>query len=104
MQILSLGSAGSIAAAAVLTAVLPALAQAPSQASIPPNAAPKCAVSSDLARFDVALPRLAFRLSGGLPIKIVAIGSSSTAGTGATSPANTYPSRLEAELSRHFPG
>jgi acyl-CoA thioesterase-1 len=104
----SFGRAGIIAAAAALIAALPALAQAPSsQASLPaalPSAAPKCAVSPDLARFEVALPRVALRLSGGLPIKIVAIGSSSTAGTGATSPANTYPSRLEVELNRHFPG
>ena len=35
-------------------------------------------------------------------IKIVAIGSSSTAGAGASSPAASYPSRLEAELTQHF--
>jgi len=65
---------------------------------------PTCGVSTDIARFDIPLTRLALRLSGGLPIKIVAIGSSSTAGFGASSPARTYPSRLEAELQLHFPG
>ena len=39
-----------------------------------------------------------------LPIKIVAIGSSSTSGAGASSPAATYPSRLEAELKARLPG
>ena len=65
--------------------------------------APKCAVQPDVARFAFPLSRLALRLSGGLPIKIVAIGSSSTAGAGASSPARSYPSRLEAELRAHFP-
>ena len=66
--------------------------------------AAKCAVQPDIARFDQRLSRVALRLSGGMPIKIVAIGSSSTAGAGASSPANTYPSRLEEELRQHFPG
>jgi lysophospholipase L1-like esterase len=35
-------------------------------------------------------------------IKIVAIGSSSTAGAGASSPDANYPSRLEIELTNHF--
>ena len=34
----------------------------------------------------------------GLPNDILAIGSSSTEGVGASSPANSYPARLEAEL------
>jgi acyl-CoA thioesterase I len=64
---------------------------------------PKCAVQPDIARFDQRLSRVALRLAGGVPIKIVAIGSSSTFGAGSSSPANSYPSRLEAELRRHFP-
>jgi lysophospholipase L1-like esterase len=44
------------------------------------------------------------RIAKGLPLKIVAIGSSSTFGTGASSPAMTYPARLEAELKARFPG
>ncbi len=36
----------------------------------------------------------------GLPRDILAIGSSSTEGIGASSPANTYPARLEAELEK----
>jgi acyl-CoA thioesterase-1 len=44
------------------------------------------------------------RIAQGKPIKIVAIGSSSTYGTGASSAAATYPSRLEAELKARLPG
>jgi acyl-CoA thioesterase I len=65
---------------------------------------PKCAVQPDIAHFDQRLSRVALRLAGGVPIKIVAIGSSSTFGAGSSSPTNSYPSRLEAELRQHFPG
>src|ERR1043165_1636749 len=44
------------------------------------------------------------RITKGLPLKIIAIGSSSTFGTGASSPAASYPSRLEAELKAKLPG
>src|SRR6185312_2492005 len=49
------------------------------------------------------LPHLASRLAAGAPITIVAIGSSSTQGAGASSPAASYPSRLAVELQTHFP-
>ncbi len=45
----------------------------------------------------------AHRLITGEPITIVAIGSSSTAGAGASSPALSYPSRLLVELTTLFP-
>src|SRR4051812_16759621 len=70
----------------------------------PSSLSPKCSVVPDLARLELPLTRVAFRLSSGLPIKAVAIGSYSTAGAGASSPTATYPSRLEAELGRQFPG
>jgi lysophospholipase L1-like esterase len=60
-------------------------------------------VQPDIARFVHPLSRVSLRLSGGLPIKVVAIGSSSTSGAGASSPRASYPSRLEAELRAHFP-
>ena len=44
------------------------------------------------------------RIAQGKPLKIVAIGSSSTSGAGASSRAATYPSRLEAELKAQLPG
>jgi acyl-CoA thioesterase I len=65
--------------------------------------APKCAVVADHAGLHQALPQVGFRLAGGLPLRIVAI-ASSTAGAGASSLAASYPSRLEGELRRHFPG
>ena len=44
------------------------------------------------------------RVANGQPLTIVAIGSSSTAGAGASSPDATYPSRLAVELRTRFPG
>ncbi len=41
-----------------------------------------------------ALPHVAQRVASGLPLRIVAFGSSSTQGAGASSPAATYPARL----------
>jgi lysophospholipase L1-like esterase len=49
------------------------------------------------------LPRVAARLKAGQTLKIVAIGSSSTGGAGASSPAHAYPARLREALARHFP-
>jgi acyl-CoA thioesterase I len=66
--------------------------------------APACAAPGELTRFDHQLNRFALSLVLGEPVVIVAIGSSSTAGTGASSPAASYPSRLEAELKLRFPG
>ena len=44
------------------------------------------------------------RIAQGKPLKIVAIGSSSTSGAGASSPAATYPGQLEIELKKQLPG
>jgi acyl-CoA thioesterase I len=65
--------------------------------------APQCAATADLARFDLPLVRVAERIAAAEPVKIVAIGSSSTSGAGASSTATTYPSRLEVELRARFP-
>jgi acyl-CoA thioesterase-1 len=43
------------------------------------------------------------RIELGGPLDIVAIGSSSTVGVGATGPAEAYPVLLQAALRRHFP-
>jgi lysophospholipase L1-like esterase len=50
------------------------------------------------------LARLAARIAQREPVTVVAFGSSSTEGVGATSQFNTYPARLEAELKQQFPG
>jgi acyl-CoA thioesterase I len=52
----------------------------------------------------VPLKRFTDRLMQRAPIKIVAFGSSSTAGSGASSIENNYPSRLAFELAQRFPG
>ncbi|HKS89448.1 MAG TPA: SGNH/GDSL hydrolase family protein [Stellaceae bacterium] len=62
-----------------------------------------CAAPAWLTVIGQALDRSAVRVEGG-GVKIVAIGSSSTVGIGASSPALSYPSRLEAELASRFPG
>jgi len=51
-----------------------------------------------------SLPHVAAKLGSGEPVVIVAFGSSSTAGYGATSPEFTYPNRLAAQLHRQYPG
>lgn len=66
-------------------------------------AAPACEAPQELLRFASPLTHLAQKLDRGDAITIVAIGSSSTQGAGASSPTASYPSRLEDELSRHFP-
>ncbi|MDR6954677.1 lysophospholipase L1-like esterase [Ancylobacter sp. 3268] len=67
--------------------------------------APSCpAGNAALTRLSQPLPRLAKALRDGGPVKIVAIGSSSTAGAGASSRTASYPSRLEAALRQRFPG
>ena len=94
-------------AAAGLLAVLPAQAQtrgaAPSFAAnaVRPAA---CNVTAEQVRFDLPLARTARLIARGKPIKIVALGSSSTYGAGASTSAASYPSRLADELARHFPG
>jgi lysophospholipase L1-like esterase len=50
-----------------------------------------------------SLPRVAGKLVAGQPVVIVAFGSSSTAGYGATSPEFNYPNRLAAQLRRQYP-
>ena len=50
------------------------------------------------------LPALARRIAGTGPIRVVTIGSSSTAGAGATSMRFNYPSQLAVELLHRLPG
>jgi acyl-CoA thioesterase I len=55
----------------------------------------------EISAFDANGGVLAFPKGGaGVPLDILAIGSSSTEGIGATSPANAYPARLEEELEK----
>lgn len=63
-----------------------------------------CSVPREMVRLKVALPGLARAVAKGDLIDIVALGSSSTAGSGASSPTASYPARLDAELDKRFPG
>jgi lysophospholipase L1-like esterase len=49
-----------------------------------------------------SLPHVASKLVAGQPVVIIAFGSSSTAGYGATSPDFNYPNRLAAQLRRQY--
>jgi acyl-CoA thioesterase I len=62
-----------------------------------------CAEKTDLTHLTHPLPHVAQRIANGKPITIVALGSSSTAGAGASSPSASYPSQLEADLKARFP-
>lgn len=66
--------------------------------------ADRCNVSRDLAMHDMTMPHVARALATGKPVVIVAFGSSSTYGAGASARDKTYPSRLAALLARRLPG
>jgi lysophospholipase L1-like esterase len=67
------------------------------------RAAASCAAPRDMMRLQGPLSRTMERIRANQPLKIVAIGSSSTAGFGASSPAHSYPSQLAAQLAQRFP-
>ena len=98
-------------AATTLLASMSVQAQAPGVlAAAPPASAvaaprnPACRITTEQVRLAVPLLRIARLIASGAPIKIVALGSSSTYGAGASTSAASYPSRLADELERHFPG
>jgi len=62
-----------------------------------------CKAPMNIVHLDEQLPRLAARIAQKETVTIVAFGSSSTAGAGASSPDATYPARLEVELKAAFP-
>src|SRR5262249_31127449 len=64
---------------------------------------PQCTVSPAAVSAGQWFARTAERLSDRKPVTIVAIGSSSTYGAGASSSAAAYPARLEALLKARFP-
>jgi len=68
-----------------------------------PSEQPACNAPEDVTRLMNPLARTGRKLAAGEPVKIVAIGSSSTAGAGASAPNKTYPARLAVELAERFP-
>jgi acyl-CoA thioesterase I len=63
-----------------------------------------CTVPPGLMVIEPAEARVAARIDHRQPLTIVAVGSSSTQGVGASAPGLSYPSRLEAALKDRFPG
>jgi lysophospholipase L1-like esterase len=88
---------GSIALGWLLTA-----AHAPVRAAAEANAVP-CVTPADLVHLNLPLTRTARQLAARKLAVIVALGSSSTAGAGASSPEAAYPNRLMVDLAHRFP-
>jgi acyl-CoA thioesterase I len=63
----------------------------------------RCSAPPGLTRLQVPLPNTARAIRRGTMLVIVAIGSSSTEGVGASDPAHSYPARLAEELRRRWP-
>ena len=62
-----------------------------------------CSAPEELTRFNVKLPNTARAVRSRKPLVIVALGSSSTAGVGASDPAHTYPALLAQDLQHRWP-
>jgi acyl-CoA thioesterase I len=62
-----------------------------------------CSDNAHLGRLSAPMPRMRRLIAAKHPVTIMALGSSSTAGAGASSAAASYPARLEAELRSRFP-
>jgi acyl-CoA thioesterase-1 len=65
---------------------------------------PECRVPGSKLYTLAPLKAVKHALKENRPIQVLAIGSSSTAGIGASSPLASYPMRLEGELEKLFPG
>ncbi len=62
-----------------------------------------CTAPPEMTHFTVGLPNTARAIRSGKAVVIVAIGSSSTNGVGASDPTHTYPAVLTEELRRRWP-
>lgn len=63
----------------------------------------RCNVAKEFLKLDGNLRGTEARFIRHAPILIVALGSSSTEGSGASNPRNAYPARLDDEMDRRFP-
>jgi lysophospholipase L1-like esterase len=84
--------------------VLLAAALAAALATPAVRAAAACPARSAEATLSAPLVHVTSKIRGGGDLTIVALGSSSTAGAGASSLETSYPSRLAAELRERLPG
>jgi lysophospholipase L1-like esterase len=62
-----------------------------------------CSTPEEMIASPNALTRVGARIADAAPIKVVALGSSSTYGSGATTPGGSYPSQLEGLLHESLP-
>ncbi len=92
-----------VATSLAVVAAAAVVALAPASAEDPAAPVASCNAPADLVRLVNPLKRVAQRVAAGEALTIVAIGSSSTAGAGASSPAMSYPSRLAVELQAMYP-
>ncbi|HEY7321100.1 MAG TPA: SGNH/GDSL hydrolase family protein [Candidatus Binatia bacterium] len=69
----------------------------------PLSAAQSCKAPEEMTRLAVTLPNTARAMRSGKELVIIAIGSSSTKGVGASDPAHTYPAQLAVDLRHHWP-
>jgi acyl-CoA thioesterase I len=63
----------------------------------------ECAAPKEATHLKIKLPNTTRAIRRGKELVIVAVGSSSTEGVGASSPGNTYPARLARELAAYWP-
>ncbi len=96
-------SFAAAAVAATLALAVPSVASAQAQiAPLPSEMPAQCAVPRALYVDDTTLPKAAKKLAHG-KLTVVALGSSTTLGVGASSSDAAWPARLEAELRRRLP-
>jgi len=92
---------------ALLAILLPLLLPSPLATAADPlvyAAGTRCACPVAVTRFQAPLTHVAARIKARQPLKIVAVGSSSTQGYGSSGPDHSYPSRLQALLGERLPG
>src|SRR5499426_1863630 len=89
--------------AATLVAALLLLGTVLPPAAAATHPALRCTAPDAVTRFKVSLPNTARAIRRGEALVIVAIGSSSTQGVGASDQAHTYPALLAEELRRRWP-
>jgi lysophospholipase L1-like esterase len=86
------------------TAAQAAVPAAPAPETVDTSLSPECRVPGSKLYTLAPLRSVKRALKESRAIHVLAIGSSSTVGIGATSPASAYPVRLEGELEKLFPG
>jgi lysophospholipase L1-like esterase len=83
---------------------LAGMAVATATSAVAANRTYACADRAHLGRLSSPLARMRRLVSAGRAVTIMALGSSSTAGAGASAPAASYPAQLEADLRSRLPG